>query len=439
MTFRIIPVLAGLLLLACHDGPAPTELREPLSASTVGQVGQQDTPHQMAVAQAVPGFGGYFLDTNGAPTVYLTDPGQRLAAEQALATFLSSRGFTAEDLVVRQAAHDYLQLDAWYRTAWPAALAVSGAVYSDIDEAGNGLRFGGADATAVAGIQDALAAVGVPRSATVVEQTAPIVQLVTLRDRVRPVHGGYQINFLNVGGVVGVSFLCTLGFNAVPVMEGTNSFITNSHCTNSQGGSETPTDYYQPLQDPEGDRLANPENFIGVEVDDPHYWISLDCAVPGFMCRYSDAARAEYAPDQGFALGRLARTAARDPDLGTLEVDGEKPSFQIVAEQAHSVMGEEANKVGRTTGWTFGPVIATCINSIVLGAEKPIIQLCQTRVRAGVAGGDSGSPVFRPQGGGDRATLLGILWGGSVSGEVTFVFSPMFNIERELGLLTTHQ
>lgn len=101
-------------------------------------------------------------------------------------------------------------------------------------------------------------------------------------------------------------------------------------------------------------------------------------------------------------------------------------------------MGETANKVGRTTGWTYGPVIETCINSIVLGAEKPIIQLCQTRVRAGVDGGDSGSPVFRPQGNSGRSTLLGILWGGSVSGEVTFVFSPMFNIERELGLLATH-
>lgn len=230
-------------------------------------------------------------------------------------------------------------------------------------------------------------------------------------------------------------FNCTLGFNAIPVVEGTSSFIVNSHCSNVQGGSETPTDYYQP------GRVAiipDPDNLIGVEVDDPHYWISPDCPVPGFMCRFSDAARAEYFEGVPFELGRIARPAARDPSLGTLEVDDRKPTFRIVDKQPHSVIGEEANKVGRTTGWTFGPVIATCVNSIVLGAEKPIIQLCQSRVRAGVAGGDSGSPVFSLRSlGSGRATLLGILWGSNVE-ETEFVFSPMFGIERELGLLQVH-
>jgi hypothetical protein len=49
-------------------------------------------------------------------------------------------------------------------------------------------------------------------------------------------------------------------------------------------------------------------------------------------------------------------------------------------------------------------------------------------------GGDSGSPVFALAGSHD-ATLAGILWGG---GDNVFVFSPLANIERELGPLTTH-
>ena len=65
-------------------------------------------------------------------------------------------------------------------------------------------------------------------------------------------------------------------------------------------------------------------------------------------------------------------------------------------------------------------------------------QRCQDRVRAGVAGGDSGSPVFRVLGNGGKVRLMGILWGGSVSGEVTFVFSPMKNIHMELGDFQTH-
>jgi hypothetical protein len=424
---------ATVLAIGCYDAPAPSGSGLPPLAATAAQVGQDSTPTQEAVAAAVPGFGGYFLDSAGRPTVYLTDPTQRPTAELALAAFMASRGFTASDLQVWQADYDYVQLDAWYREAWPAALAVSGAVFSDIDEGANRLRFG-AEAGAVASVQAALAATAVPSAAMLVEATAPIAQMVTLRDTIRPVQGGWQINFLDAAGVRTVSFICTMGFNAV--QNDVHSFVTNSHCTNVQGGEETPTQYYQPLMDPDGDRFVNPDLFIGVEVDDPHYWISLDCPIPGFMCRYSDAARGEYAEGQDFALGRIARTVARDTLLGTLDVDPKRSSFQIVAEQANSVMGEEANKVGRTTGWTYGPVIATCINSIVLGSTKPIIQLCQTRVRAGVNSGDSGSPVFRIKGNG-RAVLLGILWGGSVSGTPSFVFSPLSGVERELGPLQT--
>ena len=53
-----------------------------------------------------------------------------------------------------------------------------------------------------------------------------------------------------------------------------------------------------------------------------------------------------------------------------------------------------------------------------------------------VAGGDSGSPVFRINHNG-QVTLLGNLWGGNSSG-TQFVYSPIANIERELGPLTTN-
>jgi hypothetical protein len=53
-----------------------------------------------------------------------------------------------------------------------------------------------------------------------------------------------------------------------------------------------------------------------------------------------------------------------------------------------------------------------------------------------VQGGDSGSPVFRIESGGD-VTLLGNLWGGNSSGTL-FVYSPLSGIETELGELTTH-
>lgn len=37
-----------------------------------------------------------------------------------------------------------------------------------------------------------------------------------------------------------------------------------------------------------------------------------------------------------------------------------------------------------------------------------------------------------------RGILNGILWGGNIDGDPHFTYSPMFNVERELDLLTTH-
>jgi hypothetical protein len=388
------------------------------------------------VAQAVQGFGGYFLDETGAPTVYLTDPARRADAEQALAAFLADRGFTAADLRVRQGTFEYAQLDTWYRQARPDAFRVSGIVSGDVDEANNRIRFGVADAAAVAGVQDVVARLGIPSGAVVVQQRAPITTVSTLRDDITPIQGGIQINFLNVAGVRTVSFLCTLGFNAV--IDGVSSFITNSHCSNVEGGEETPTDYYQPLMDPDGDRFVNPENLIATEADDPHWFISLDCPFsPAFQCRWSDASRAAYIPTVApeARLGRIARTVRPSTSLSDIEltIDG---FFSIRREQARGVVGEVANKVGRTTGWTFGTTTETCVDVLALGTTH--IRLCQEFVAAVVDAGDSGSPVFRRNGGGSNVTLLGVLWGGSVDEEnPEFVYSPMFGIERELGALQT--
>jgi hypothetical protein len=429
-----VALTAVFAIAACSDVPAP-------SAPTVRPtpsgfaIAQDATPEQMAVAEAVTGFGGYFLDETGAPTVYLTDPGRRAEAEQALAAFLADRGFTPADLRVRQGTFEYAQLDAWYRQARPDAFAVAGIILGDVDEARNRIRFGVANASAAAAVQSVIAQLGIPSDAVIVQQRAPFATAATLRDDISPIQGGLQINFLNVGGVVGVSLLCTLGFNAV--IDGVSSFITNSHCSQVEGGEETPTDYYQPLQDSDGDRMVNPEKLIATEADDPHWFISLDCPLsPAFQCRWSDASRAAYVPTvvAEAKLGRIARTVRPSTSLDDVEltIDG---FFTIKREQARGVVGEVANKVGRTTGWTFGTTTETCVDVIALGTTH--IRLCQEIVAAVVNSGDSGSPVFR-RNGGSNVTLLGVLWGGSTDdANPEFVYSPMSGIERDLGALQT--
>ena len=111
-------------------------------------------------------------------------------------------------------------------------------------------------------------------------------------------------------------------------------------------------------------------------------------------------------------------------------------TFTITAEGS-AVFGQQVHKIGRTTGWTRGSVRGTCVNTNVDGTN--ITQLCQTWVSARAGPGDSGSPVFRRQGTGSNVTLLGILWGGTIlpDGSSLYIYSPISNIEAELGALRT--
>jgi hypothetical protein len=110
-----------------------------------------------------------------------------------------------------------------------------------------------------------------------------------------------------------------------------------------------------------------------------------------------------------------------------------------VSETPFPTVGMILDKVGRTTGWTFGRVSASCVNVNVLNTN--ITMLCQDIVDR-TSGtnmitdlGDSGSPVFRWSGG-NTVSLAGVLWGGNQTG-TQWVFSAMSNIESELGALLT--
>ncbi|MGH7578929.1 MAG: S1 family peptidase [Gemmatimonadales bacterium] len=397
--------VAGTVFLAgaCSDTTQPGLPSDP---TTMTAVEGPDDP--IALARWVPGFGGFFFDQQGMPTIYLKDAGRRAAAERALAPYFSLRGLSASTLQVRRGDFDWTSLERWQGQASTQALGMRGTVYVDADEARNRVTIGVERGAGAAPVRAALARLGIPASAIVVEEVEPFTYAATLRNRVRPVRGGLQINF--------PGFLCTLGFNAI--RSGQRSFITNSHCTTEQGGTEG-TPYWQPT------RTAAPAR-IGTEVADPAYTQGGACPMKR-RCRRSDAARARYVSGAASVLGSIHRTTG--PNNGSLTISG---NFSIVAE-GNPVVGQTANKVGRTTGWTRGAITNTCVNVNVAGTI--ITQLCQSIVSAGVGGGDSGSPVFRRPNSGSNVTLLGILWGGSGSG--IFVFSPISNIEGELGALRT--
>lgn len=415
-------LLAGSAIVtgACHD-----------DSSTTGPSARPDVPELrqepqgisvdplIAHARAIPGFGGFFLDGSGRPTVYLKDTRQRGRAEVGLAGTLRQLGAAPAQLRVLQGDYEYLQLNDWFTRAAPQALAIPGAVFVDVDEGSNRLRLGVETAAAESSVRGVLARLAIPSAAVVVERAEPFHFAATLRDKVTPRRGGLQISGAGT---------CTLGFNtfhAAPPLLSFRSFITNSHCTNVRGGVDG-TQFHQPLA----------SNLIGTEVADPPFFTFPLCP-SGRRCRMSDAARVRYASGVGSDLGGIARPTSRSLADGPVTINAANPFFNITSELS-PFQGLEVNKVGSTTGWTKSRIASTCSGINVTGTN--ITYFCQSRTIVGLVpgvsrGGDSGSPVFYWNGGSNVA-LMGILWGGN-SSNTSFGFSPMSGIEAELGALRT--
>ena len=109
-----------------------------------------------------------------------------------------------------------------------------------------------------------------------------------------------------------------------------------------------------------------------------------------------------------------------------------------MAEKRFAWVGKELDKVGRSSGWTFGRVIATCVDFFEVGGIRTL--LCQDILESVdgsviVSPGDSGAAIFKWRSSGE-VDLNGILWGGTISG-TQLIFSPFRSIEWENGNLTT--
>jgi hypothetical protein len=306
---------------------------------------------------------------------------------------------------------------AMFNRASPEVMALPQTVFAAVDERSNQIVFGVENRGVFRAVENAMNRLGMPAEIYRIEVTEPIhFASDNLRSRHRPTVGGLQIHWSQ--------YVCTLGFNVDH--SGGRSFITNSHCTDQQGTTGN-TAYYQPASSVDSSPIA-------FEAHDPAYTKS-GCS-QGKVCRESDAARALYQSTTGSARGAIAKPTGLN--TGSLAVAGSLTIASQDNDTRSFQLGATMHKVGRTTGWTSGVVTSTCATVNVFGSN---IQLrCQTIVdrpsdqsNAIVGGGDSGSPVFTITSG-DNVRLVGILWGGS--GNSRFVFSPLNNIQNELGAMT---
>jgi hypothetical protein len=371
------------------------------------------------ISREVPGFAGAYFDETSQRLVVRfagsTEGGdvRAQAVRQLLATRVGDASIQRVDVRVEPAQFPLDNLLAWSSALSAQALALPGTVSTDVDERGNRIRIGVQSlATISNAVRVLVRQLGIPSTAVVVEEVPPV--RLELRDTHRPLIGGTQLA-VDTGG--GIWRICSLGFNATRA--GVRGIVTNSHCTNVQGGVES-TRFGQ----------AEPVFHAATETVDPPLFTGSGCPA-GRRCRYSDAAFAALAGNTQRDQGRIAYPKASSSTWSDSSIWlGYKKD--IVAE-ANPLNGQSVRKIGRTTGRTHGTVNRTCVHVNVSGTN--ITLLCQAQASYGSTGGDSGGPVIRPTAGdtGIPADLVGIHWGSGGW------FSPLINIQMggELGGLTT--
>jgi hypothetical protein len=413
----IVVVLCALVTVPLNSNTGNAAKSNPAALPGQAQTDEGKTfDDKLAeVAMQVPGFGGMFFDQDGTLQVYMAGQKEPLSAtsmaflEDVIAREIGGgERLSGRGMEIREGQYDFLTLHRWHQQMSPEVLAIPGVVSTDIHDGMNRLQIGITDEPDTEeAVGEALSKLGIPSAAVIISKEKPIVQY--LRNRRRPLRGGLQINFGN--------FLCTLGF--IAVRNGVNGYVTNSHCTTTQGGVQNTVEH-QPT-------ASGTTNRVGIEIADPTYFSGSGCPA-GRVCRRSDSSFIQVPHPSGpavtIARGTIARPAVNSFNWNGVDI------FNITSEGS-ALVGQAVTKVGRTTGRTAGTVSQTCVNTNVSGTN--ITQLCQTFANYGNAGGDSGSPVFRittlP-----NVVLVGINWGGN--GTIS-VFSPITQIQQELGALNT--
>jgi hypothetical protein len=230
---------------------------------------------------------------------------------------------------------------------------------------------------------------------------------------VTQIHGGMQWVAAQNGKPFGGG--CSAGFPAY--LNGHLVMISASHC--SPGWMEGPfgDDVFQPW-----DTFA-PR--FGYEYYDPQYF---SCFSWGYKdCRNSDGIAYKLEGNvMGFAV---ARTLSWN---GSTTIDESNPTLPIVGLVRNNIVGEYLDKMGRTSGWTYGAVAETCEDRNLRrfdGEERRVY--CMDRINTTAEPGDSGGPVFRlvSSNGAYSAEIRGI-----VSAEGLWL-SDVRQIEVDLGAL----
>lgn len=203
--------------------------------------------------------------------------------------------------------------------------------------------------------------------------------------------GGHQVYIVGHGN-------CTIGF--VARRNGVAGFVTASHCTTNQFGADSDSVSYV-----EGAAV------IAKELHDPD---DYECGIHS-GCRGSDAAffgPTSATENPPMAVGLIANPISYPLTQGGF-VYSDQGYWIVVSEEANNgYVGMPVSKVGKTTGWTSGEIIATCAD---YWGSIEYVTTCTYRTTLVDDSGDSGAPVFLILNRGNEVMALGTLNNGRVS------------------------
>lgn len=411
---KLLAVTTAVAVIAtgCDDRIAsPDELSHTavIEASSAVQSEQVDTDfdaHWAEVSEIeVPGFAGFWRDSNGRYVVGLTKPENAAMAAEYVRNRTGSR-IHIPDVVIQQVTYRFSELYRWKQILL-SRVDGERVFWLDIDEVNNALTFGVGSESYGGDLITAARSAAIPENAVRFVITEAPVERISLSDRIRPVVGGVVTTFLKSGQTGS----CTLGFNATKGLD--RVFVTAAHCSSQKFATDGTV--HNQAYAPDG---------IGVEILDP----------TAGLYRWSDAALYRY--DSGIAVdwGHIARTTYPSVNSpGSTTIDAAYPRFRVTAEatNASQVVGALANKMGAVSGWTQGQVLRTCVAL----SGMP----CQWEARVWSEHGDSGSPIFQQNGPfepeASQITLWGVLWGGPPGDWTTTWYSPISAVKSELGSL----
>lgn len=408
--------LATATTSACtyEDTTVAPSAQSSLSAQTAPLESLGEHPAFVEIALEVPTFGGFWYNKDNVDqiVVALTDLKDFDRVVPMIPKYIGAHQPTAGYVAVK-VARSFADLARWRASIRAEVFSRAGVVSLGVKESANRVEVGIAVPAAEQAVRGVTRARGIPDDAVVFVNVRELQDASHTLQQQHPngkIEGGWEI--------ASTTDICTLGFPAIRISNGTNVFVTNSHCTATDHGFDGGT-IWQPYNG----------SSVGAEILDPPTW---SCGI--LICRNSDAAL--ISATQPLSFGRIARTTERtgfDVTGGALTVLHTNPTLTISSRGSYVYENEILDKVGRTTGWTYGAVEDTCTDH----SSSGWIKLCSDRVDLAIQLGDSGSPVFywKPDG---TVELRGIIFAWQEFPGHDAIMSNLNQIELDLGTLSVH-